>query len=242
MELALHPAPALYGGRMLWPVERAREVITAFRDIVAVAPEELTLWCGLSQFPGAPAMVGVSVTYLGEAGTAQALLAPLDRIDGRTADTRAPMRTADIGAITAEPTKPTPSLHRTTLLTGLTDAVVDTLLAAPISPLISVQIRHLGGALARPSNSVAGPIPEPFCLSLHGLRTAPSAATDFHSRAQRYLDAFGQTSSCRAPFTFLAPEQRASDALRADALTRLREIKRSRDPKGVFRSNFPVLA
>ena len=31
LELALHPAPAVYGGRLLWPVEQMGEVLRAFR-------------------------------------------------------------------------------------------------------------------------------------------------------------------------------------------------------------------
>ncbi|MFC9998410.1 FAD-binding oxidoreductase [Nocardia sp. NPDC127526] len=241
LELALHPVPALYGGRMAWPVDRAREVMAAFREIVAGAPEELTLWCSLSQFPNAPALISVSVTYLGDAGTGQALLAPLDRIGGRIADTRALMQLTDIGTITAEPTKPTPSLHHTALLTDLTDTVVETLLAESISPLVSVQIRHLGGALARPSDSAAGAVPEPFCLTCYGLATNPSAATEFQKRVRDYLGRLGLIPSGRTPFSFLAPGQSAADALGADTLARLRDIKRDRDPKGVFRANFPVL-
>ncbi|GAA4227963.1 hypothetical protein FHR32_002510 [Streptosporangium album] len=44
VEFDLHPAPHLYGGRMMWPAERAPEVLAAFREITAEAPEELTLW------------------------------------------------------------------------------------------------------------------------------------------------------------------------------------------------------
>ena len=66
LEFALQPAPVLYGGRVLWPVERAAEVLAAFREVTAGAPEELSLWFGLLQFPGAPGMVAIDCTYLGE--------------------------------------------------------------------------------------------------------------------------------------------------------------------------------
>ncbi|QIS11453.1 FAD-binding oxidoreductase [Nocardia arthritidis] len=240
IEFALHPVPSLYGGRMVWPAERAPQVLAAFREIVAIAPDELTLWWSLSQFPSAPPMVGVSVTYLGDAASAQALLAPLERVDGRTADTRKILPLNDIGAITAEPTRPSPSLHHTVLLTDLTEPAIGALLTGPISPLISVQVRQLGGALTRPSDSAAGAVPERFCVGFHGLRMRPEDTANVQARIRDYLDAFGENATGRTPFGFLAPGQRAADAVDADTLARLRDIKRHRDPKGLFRSNFPV--
>ncbi|MGW4407929.1 hypothetical protein ACWEJ6_28145 [Nonomuraea sp. NPDC004702] len=49
-------------------------------------------------------------------------------------------------------------------------------------------------------------------------------------------------TSGRKPFTFLAPGERAAAAFAPDDLARLRDVKRSRDPRGIFRGNFPVLA
>jgi hypothetical protein len=63
-----------------------------------------------------------------------------------------------------------------------------------------------------------------------------------HVRQQRLADALAARTGGRTPLTLLAPWQRASDAFPDATLTRLREIKRRRDPNGVLRSNFPVLA
>ncbi|GLW97885.1 BBE domain-containing protein [Microtetraspora sp. NBRC 16547] len=42
-------------------------------------------------------------------------------------------------------------------------------------------------------------------------------------------------------FTLLAPGDRAANAFTPSTLARLRAIKRACDPRGTFRSNFPVL-
>jgi hypothetical protein len=47
--------------------------------------------------------------------------------------------------------------------------------------------------------------------------------------------------SGRKPFTYLGNDERAAAAFQPDDLGRLRELKRSRDPESVFRSNYPVL-
>ncbi|MGW0191774.1 hypothetical protein [Nonomuraea sp. NPDC003201] len=48
--------------------------------------------------------------------------------------------------------------------------------------------------------------------------------------------------SGRKPYTFLAAGERAAYAFDEGTLARLRELKRARDPQGVFRANFPVSA
>ncbi|WP_240662293.1 FAD-binding oxidoreductase [Streptomyces sp. WAC 06738] len=50
-EFRLHPAPALYGGQMLWPGAQAREVLDVFRSVTASAPDELTVWAGVLNPP-----------------------------------------------------------------------------------------------------------------------------------------------------------------------------------------------
>ncbi|GAA2392235.1 FAD-binding oxidoreductase [Nonomuraea africana] len=224
MELDLHPLPDLYGGRVLWPATRAPEVLEAFKEITATAPDELTVWFDLLRFPGSPPFVAVDSTYLGK--DASGFLAPLDRIGGALSDTRAPMPLTALGDITGEPTDPGPGASKAQLLDGL-DGILERVM--PIDPLISVQIRHLGGALARPSDSAAGQVAEPYLLYMFGLPGAEDR--------QREIADGG-----RKPFTFLAPGESAAAAFPAATLERLRDIKRRHDPANVFRSNYPVLA
>ncbi|WP_328467834.1 FAD-dependent oxidoreductase [Actinoplanes sp. NBC_00393] len=235
LELTLHPAPHLYGGRVLWSGEHTAEVAEAFRDIVATAPGELTTWLDLLHFPGADPMVAVDTTYLGAEPEARELLAALDRLPVPLADSRRVMPADELGAITAEPTDPAAGLSRCELLTDLD---LGKLLAEPIAPLLSVQIRHLGGAFTQPSDSPHGPLTEPFALYMFGLPTSPSAAAAVTAR-QAALAASLPVSG-RKPVTFLNPSESIADAFTPEVVTRLRAVKQQHDPAGVFRSNFPV--
>jgi hypothetical protein len=238
LELALHPAPRLYGGRTLWTIEHATAVADAYRQITATAPDELTAWLDLLHFPGAAPMVAVDATYLGDADQARDLLAPLDRLPSPLSDSRQVMSAAELGSITAEPTDPSPGISRAELLTTLDDAVVDKLLADPIAPLLSVQIRHLDGALAGPSDSPHGPLTEPWALYLFGIPTDPATAEGVTAK-QRALASALPTSG-RKPFTFLNPQESVADAFNPDVLARLCDIKQRRDPLSTFRSNFLI--
>ncbi|MEU4419821.1 FAD-binding oxidoreductase [Actinoplanes sp. NPDC024001] len=260
LEMALHPAPHVYGGRVLWAGEHTAEVVDAFRRIAATAPNELTVWLELLHFPGADPMVAIDVTHLGSAAShpaasqptashpaasqptasrlaaeARELLAPLDALPAPISDSRRIMAVDELGSITAEPTDPSAGLSHSEFLTDLDDGTVAKLLADPIAPLLSVQIRHLGGAFAQPSDSPHGPLTEPFALYLFGLADDPAAVLAKQAALAGSLPVSG-----RKVFTLLNPRETVADAFTPETVARLRAIKQRHDPAGLFRSNFPV--
>ncbi|WP_232384491.1 FAD-binding oxidoreductase [Actinomadura violacea] len=238
LELALHPAPRLYGGRVLWEAGHAPDVLDAYREITAAAPDGLTVWFDLLHFPGADPMVAIDATHLGDAEEARDLLAPLDRLPRPLSDSRRMMEVSELGGITAEPTEPGPGLSRAELLTGLDDTAAKALLAESIAPLLSVQLRHLGGAFARPSDTPHGPLTEPYALYLFGVPADPATARAVAGKQRGLAEAL--PASGRKPLTFLNPGETAADAFSPAALSRLRRIKQHHDPHNTFHGNFPV--
>ncbi|MEV8632727.1 FAD-binding oxidoreductase [Streptosporangium sp. NPDC051023] len=252
LEFDLYPAPHLYGGRLIWPAERAREVLAAFREVTAEAPEELAVWFNLLDFPPLPflpdalrgkALVAIDTAFLGEAGEGRALLRRFEEIGGMTDDTRRPLAVANLGDICAEPTEPTSGVGHAELLTGLDDAAAEVLLTDPIAPLLSLQIRHLGGALARPvpGGGACGHLSEPYSLYMIGVTPTAEAVAAAETRQKEIAGALVPYTSGRKPYTFLGVGERAAAAFPGDVLARLRGVKRARDPRNVFRSNYPVL-
>jgi FAD/FMN-containing dehydrogenase len=240
LELALQEAPQLYGGRVLWDGEHTAAVLDAYREITRTAPNELTVWFDRLHFPGGPPLVAIDVTYLGDEREARGLLTALDRLPSPLSDSRRTMTVAELGGITAEPTDPAPGESRCELLTTLDDDAAGALLAEPIAPLLSVQVRHLGGALAEASDTPHGPLTEPYAVYMFGAPSDPDSAAAIRAK-QRTLATTLPTSG-RKPVTFLNPSESLADALPPDALDRLRRIKTERDPSGLFRSNFSALA
>ncbi|MEV6555641.1 FAD-binding oxidoreductase [Nocardia sp. NPDC051756] len=241
LEFELVELPRLYGGRVMWPAERTREVFEVFTELTTDAPAELSVWLQRYQIPGIAPTVAIDFAYLGDSAEGRHLTRRLDTIDGIIADTRGELTPAEIGKITAEPTDPSPSLSRGELLTELDDAVVKTLIEAPVAPLLNVQIRGLGGALAenRPGDGARGAVTEPYALYLLGLGL-PHLLDDIRGRITEITDALGTQITGTKPYTFLAPGESAAAAFDPDTLARLREIKRNRDPHNVIRANFPV--
>ncbi|MEV3924095.1 FAD-binding oxidoreductase [Actinomadura coerulea] len=242
LELELYPVPTMYGGRVVWPEHRTSEVYEAFLEITAEAPRELSVWFNRFQPPGAPPMVTLDLAYLGEAAPAQDLLVRLDKIEGAISDSRGVVPVAGLGAISPEPIDPTPSISRVELLTGLGADAGELLLPKPVEPLINLQIRNLGGALAEPGvgAGASGAVAEPYLLSLVGLGLPHMADATRAKQAEVVADLKARISG-RKPYTLLSPGETAAESFSGGALARLREIKRARDPHNVFRANYPVL-
>ncbi|TDD08022.1 FAD-binding oxidoreductase [Nonomuraea diastatica] len=242
VEFRLFPERSLYGGRITWQGDKAAQVFDAYREVTTHAPRELSVWVHRLQFPKAPPLVAVDVTYLGDQLKAEELLAPLSKIDGVMADRRTMLSTADLGHVTDEPITPAPALPRNELLVGLDEATVEILLAEPIAPLIDVHLRHLGGRLAEPGPlaGASGALGEPYLLGTLGLGINPQLTEAVQAKQSKLVAQLGDRVSGRKPYTFLAAGESASQAFPEETLARLREIKRARDPHHVFHANYPV--
>lgn len=256
VELALFAAPQLYGGQLMWPVEHAPQVLRAFRDLALVAPRELSLWAHVMHFPPIPdvpepmrgrSFVTVAATYLGSAQMAEILLWSLRDAAPVEMDLLGPITPSTLGAVAAEPVDPMPAVEHSLLLRGFDDDAIDALLgvvADPRScPLTVVQVRGLGGAFA--DDAAAGgavrPVTEPFQLFALGVPAVPELAAAIPHAFGAIDAALGHVASGHRMPNFVGEGQDDASGYDDARLARLQEIKRQRDPRGVIRSNKPVL-
>lgn len=255
MEVALHPAPTIHGGQLMWPIERMREVLTTFRDVTRTAPESLTLWFNAISFPPFPevpeplrgrSFATVAVAHLGEAAEAERLLAPLRAVDGLVMDTVGDVPIGRLGSIAAEPTDPTPGLQRSRLLERLDDTTIEALTAVAGpgsgSPLAVVQIRHLGGAFARTPEGAGshGAVTEPYTLFALGVPAVPELVPAIQAAFGRVGAAVAGATSGRTLLNFLEAGEDPGLWWSADTRVRLAHAKELADPLGVVVSNRPV--
>ncbi len=255
VEIDLHPEPSIVGGKLSFPVEDARPVLQAFAEATRQAPEELSLWASLMHFPPAPflpepirgkSFVTVDLTFLGPEAEAAALIAPIRAAGRLLQDTTAVLSPSELGGVAQEPTDPTPGLDSSALMTGFDDAVIDRLLAAAGDPartsVMSVQIRHLGGALGRDpgGNAVADRVEHPYLLFALGMVPAEPARAVVAEGLAAVRAALDGDTVDRTVFTFLSGTDPADRAYEPERLGRLRAVKAAVDPHGRIRSNHPV--
>ena len=177
LEVRLHRAPAIFGGLLTWSGEHARDVLGAWRRWVETVGEEVTSMATVMHVPPLPTVppelrgrcvVRVGVSVLGDETWGREVVAPLRAAAPVLIDDLRPTGIDELGTLAQEPPMPLPAQLDGTLLTDVDEATLDRLvaLAGPESgtPLAFVQLRHLGGALARDPEtpSVFGAVPEPF--------------------------------------------------------------------------------
>jgi FAD/FMN-containing dehydrogenase len=87
-DFQLHPMERrVVGGDLVYPIARAREVLTAYADYSPTAPDALYLDWYMAQPPGgAPGVVGISICYSGPEASAERALAPLRKLGTPMAD------------------------------------------------------------------------------------------------------------------------------------------------------------
>ncbi len=255
IEFELVPAPHVYGGRMMWPLEMAPRVLSTFAEVTETAPEELSVWALLFRFPDVDlvpepvrggSFVIIDATYLGDTAEGERLLEPFRDLGPRFLDTFGIVPVGMLDTIAAEPTDPIPAIEGGFMLSSFDEDVVQTLLelAGPgvETNVSAVQVRHLGGALARPSTGqgAIGAMAAPYSLLAAGLALAPELAPAVVADVRTFDAAMWPFRADRSYFNLLNGTD-PTDAFDSETLERLNDIKRRRDPRGVIRSNRPLV-
>jgi FAD/FMN-containing dehydrogenase len=253
IEFQVYPVESLYAGAMFFPFERAGEVLHTWTELLPTLPDETMTWAKLLQFPDAPevpepfrggAFTIVFGAHLGSEDEGRALLRPVRDLRPDV-DTFAVVPPAALGDLAMDPTDPLPIVTATALLSDLPSAGVDDLVSAAGpgsgSPLAMVELRHMGGALARRTPGAGARATLPGSLVVLALGVAEDEASE--ATARTYLDAVERAV---LPYhtgdypNFVDEQTDASAFFDADTWTRLREVKTLYDPSDLFKGNHHI--
>ncbi|RPK83952.1 MULTISPECIES: FAD-binding protein [Streptomyces] len=163
IETGLVPVSRLYGGELTFDTARTPDILDAYLRWTGTLPEELTSSVSTIGYPDVTAVPAplrgrhvahVRVAYTGDARTGQELLAPLRAAGPRLRDTLGEMPYTECADIYRDPRHPHAYLGDNVLVRDL-GAEAAAALARSTGPGAPVRrvldIRHLGGALGRPS-------------------------------------------------------------------------------------------
>jgi hypothetical protein len=197
---------------------------------------------GLPDFLRGRSVVIIDGAYVGEEGDAEAVLAPL-RALAPEVDTFAMVPPVALSAIHMDPPQPTPALSDTAMLDALPPEVIDELVAlngaGSGTPLLLVELRHLGGALSRGTGPTVGlqgeyllfaaavPMVPELVPAIEAQLALTTAAAAGHGWGRHYSNFAERPTD---PVAFYGE----------DVYTVLREIKAQVDPHDVFRGNHHI--
>jgi FAD/FMN-containing dehydrogenase len=256
LEFELLPTPEVFAGALFFGVERAAEVMHAWHEWTRAAPEEVTSVARLMSFPPLPEIPEplrgndfaiVEAVALLPAAEASEALAPLRELDGVAMDTFAVQPPAGIAGLHMDPPDAAPYAGAGMLLGELPEEAIDALLAAvgpdSDSKLLSVELRHDGGAMGRgaPEHGAMDTLPGEFLMFGVGIVPEPAALAPTKESlaamsaamkpwdAGRYLNFSDETEDIGVAFPPATVE-------------RLRAAKSTYDPENLFHANHPVVS
>ena len=255
LEFELFPADELYAGALFFPYERAHEVMHAWHEFVSAGlPDEITTVARVVQVPPLeeiPEMLrGKSFTiiqaaYLGSEADGAELLRPLTEL-GPEMNTFAMVEPAALGYLAMDPDAPLPYASSSRMLSDVSPAGIDAFLAAAGpgsgSQLASVELRLLGGALARraPGAGARATLNGDYLMFAVGGVFAPDGEAEVIRQASGVSQALAPWDSGTRYLNFEEGEVDAQVFFDADTWRLLHALRTHWDPTGLFLANHEI--
>ena len=255
LEFDLLELPAIFAGALFFPMERASDILHAWREWTATVPEEVTSVGRLMNFPPIPeipeplrgqSFTVIEAIHCGPESEAGEVLAPLRGL-GPLMDTIAEQPPAGIADLHMDPPEPSPYTATSALTGDLDAAAIDAVLAAvgpgSGSQLVSVELRHCGGALSRAPEGAGAlaTLPGSYLGFGVGIVPVPEAMAPTRQWLQALAEAL-EPHRTGNYLNFCDDPVELETAFPADTVARLRELKRRYDPDGLFHANHAIVA
>jgi FAD/FMN-containing dehydrogenase len=254
LEMRLYPVRELYAGVLFFPVQRAAEVLHAWRAWTGTAPDEITSLGRILRLPPLPevpeplrgrAFALVEAAYLGDAAAGAELIRPLRQL-GPDLDTFTMIPAPALQQLHMDPDQPVPAQGDGAFLAGFPAAAIDALIAVAgpdaDTPLASIEVRHLGGELARPApgGGAQATIEASYAMFAAGFTPTPELAAAVRAHARAAKDALAPWHASYDYYNFAETPASASAVLPRDSYHRLQKIKATYDPGQAIIATHPV--
>jgi hypothetical protein len=252
IELELIELTEAYAGLLWYPVQRAGEVLHAWRELTAAGPPDALTTVGrLLNFPPLPevpepvrgkSFVVVEACHAGDRADADELLAPL-RALAPVNDTIRAVTMPELNYVHMDPEGPVSGVGDGLMLAELPPEALDTVVELGNTfGLAAMELRHLEGELgrARPGHGALASVPGRYVLVAGGY--APTR--ELMLAVQRQVEAVKETLAPWATrsmyLNFAATSRDPASFWPTTTYERLRRVKAAVDPGDVIRSNHPV--
>ncbi len=152
-EFQLHPVGQVLAGKVVYPMEQAREVLRFYREYTSTAPDELTAYASLMTTPGGLPAIVITLCYCGPLEAGERLVEPIRKFGAPLVDLIRPrsylklISLADTGAPAGRH-----YYEKARTLKRLSDEAIETIAnsgSSCTSPSSLVLLQHVHGAASR---------------------------------------------------------------------------------------------
>jgi hypothetical protein len=255
LEVRLFPISEVYAGILWYPLEAGEEVLCAWMELTqGEVPDELTTVGRLVSLPPIPeipeevrgkSFAIVQVIHAGDPASADALLQPLRSL-GPVNDTIGRMTMPELSHLHMDPEQPVPAVGDGMMLGELSSGAMSDLfdVAGPNTefPLLSIEMRQLGGELAhaRPGNGALASIEARYAMFAVGMTPVPEAVAPTRAQVEAVKRALIPWSARQMYLNFAETARDAGTFWGEHAYRRLRRIKARVDPGELLRANHDI--
>jgi FAD/FMN-containing dehydrogenase len=250
----LHPVGPVTAGTILYPFEKAREVLHFYREFISVAPDDLSTMFVFLTVPPNPSLpadmrgktaVAIVVCYAGSPESGDILLRPLRASFSPAADSIRVMPYVSLQSmLDGDAPWGLQNYRKSAYLAGIGDDAIATIIehAGRISsPLSQVHIQHLQGAVGRVGEADTA-------FSHRNAAFVVNIVSKWRdtTRSERHIQWTRELAGAINPFStggvyvnFLGNEgdNRVRAAYGPEKYLRLSELKKRYDPANFFRLN-----
>jgi hypothetical protein len=251
IEFNLFPLDEVYAGILWYPVDRAAEVLKVWRAWTDDLPDEMTSVGRILQFPPIPeipepvrgqSFVVVETIWSGDPDEGERLLEPLRGL-GPIMDTVTTTPIEELSRLHMDPEGPAPGTGDGGMLDDVDGHLIDLFVEHVVgTPILSAEIRHLGGAVARHSlqHGAVDAFEAPYIMYAVGIAPTPEAREVVDGAVARLRDMLAPWEGEHTYMNFAETRRKASSLFSSVSYHRLRRIKAIVDPTDMIRSNHPI--
>jgi FAD/FMN-containing dehydrogenase len=256
-EFRLHQVgPDLLSGLIVYPFSEAKRVLQQYREFVAKAPDELTVWTVLRKAPPLPFLpadvhgkevVILALLHAADPTKGEELIQPLRKF-GKPVGEHVGVQPFTAWQKAFDPLL-TPGARNywkshnfTTIADGLIDVVIEYAKRLP-SPHCEIFFGAIGGATMRPAPDATAYAHRDaaFVMNVHGRWETPAEDERCIAWSRDYFQASATFASAGAYVNFLTPDE--TDRVKVaygQNYDRLATVKRKYDPENLFRTNWNI--
>jgi FAD/FMN-containing dehydrogenase len=255
LELNAHPVGEVSAGMVAWPAEHAGEVLEQFRRWAAEAPESLGAVFRYLALPDVDAIptplrgrriVAILAAHVGSESDGRLLMKPLRAARDVLLDTFGPIGPADLVHVAGDPERPTAARGDALMLddlpSGAVEAIADLIVRDALAPLGAIELRLLGGALARAPEG-AGALAKldgAFTVSAVGPVLDAGAAAAIDARIDDLRARLAPWTTPRALLGMAAAGADPATGFDEATWERLQRVRDAYDPARVIRARHDV--